>query len=123
MSLHVARGLAVLCCAPQPVLGAASPHCPSGQDTLLLPGLLFAGQPEVSKASRDVLTSGTNEANSCGILFGQDSGETPNGAGSPSSYTPHIFSMCQTPMCILTLPCPPPGSPTLPHNQPAAKQL
>lgn len=104
------QGLAGLC--PQPVLGAASPHCPSDQDTLLLPALCFAGQSEVSKTSRDVLTSGTNEANSCEIVFGQDSGGTPNRAGPPSSYTPHTFSMCQTPVCILTLPCPPPGSPS-----------
>lgn len=80
MSLHTHRqGLAVLC--PHP---ACPGGCPSDQDTL-------QACQKCPKASRAVLTSGTDEANSCESIFGQDSGETPNGAGSPSSCSPHTF--------------------------------
>lgn len=87
MSLRTSLGLPLLL----PVLLEVS-TARQTWDRLLLTGLCFAGQSWLSKASTDVLTSGTDVANSCEVLFGRDSGGTPKGAGSPFSFTPpHTF--------------------------------
>lgn len=97
MSPHAGReeGRSTMLCPlahPWGCLTRVVPTACQMQDSLLLPALCFAGQSQLSKASTDALTSGTDVANSCGVLFGQDSGETPKGSGSPLSFTPpHAF--------------------------------
>lgn len=112
MSISMSLGLPRPAARPASLAGVL-PTAHQTWDSLILPGFALQDSQSLPKETQTFSPLARRCLIPVGFLFGQDSGETPNVAGSPSSFTPlHTFFPVPDLVCIPTLPCPSSVSPT-----------
>lgn len=90
-------GLALLCCAASLSLGLPVPTAHLTRTPCCCQLFALPATQRCPKQAETFSPLATMRLIPVGFIFGQDSGETPNRAGSPSSYTPpHFFHVPDT---------------------------